>query len=334
MYGPFGSASNPLVAFDVVNEVIADSATEPTACAAASGTASSARSSSTCVPVRGRGVQRRLRRRGRRPAGDALHQRLQHRAVRQAGRLHALVERLLARGVPVDGVGHQFHVSLSMPVGARGGPRRVRGPAGHPGGHRVRRDDRHAGRRRPAHRAGLLLPRRVPGVPRARGRPLLASRCGASTTAAAGAAAGAPLIFDDGLQAKPAYYGAVDGELAGAAAHGERLRGRRAARRRMRRPRSSGSSCRCIRFGDVAVGFQLRWAADHLTAYVEVDDASRSRPTASSSSVDDATYTFGRDGTGDVPGVVDDERRRLEGGRPPAADRRRRRTTSCLRRRA
>ena len=35
-------------------------------------------------------------------------------------RYHALVERLLARGVPVDGVGHQFHVNLAMPVvGAR-----------------------------------------------------------------------------------------------------------------------------------------------------------------------------------------------------------------------
>ena len=34
----------------------------------------------------------------------------------KAARLHALVERLLARGVPVDGVGHQFHVSLGLPV--------------------------------------------------------------------------------------------------------------------------------------------------------------------------------------------------------------------------
>ena len=31
-------------------------------------------------------------------------------------RYNALVERLLARGVPVDGVGHQFHVILAMPV--------------------------------------------------------------------------------------------------------------------------------------------------------------------------------------------------------------------------
>lgn len=32
------------------------------------------------------------------------------------GRYKALVQRLIARGVPVDGVGHQFHVSLSTPV--------------------------------------------------------------------------------------------------------------------------------------------------------------------------------------------------------------------------
>ncbi len=33
-------------------------------------------------------------------------------------RYHALVERLLERHVPIDGVGHQFHVSMSLPVTA------------------------------------------------------------------------------------------------------------------------------------------------------------------------------------------------------------------------
>ena len=101
----------------------------------------------------------------------------------QAGkqqRYHALVERLLARGVPVDGVGHQFHVSLSMPVSAleaaldafedtgltqavteldvtTGTP----GDPGQPG------------------RAGLLLPRRLPGLPRA-----LATTCSRSPSGA------------------------------------------------------------------------------------------------------------------------------------------------------
>ena len=33
------------------------------------------------------------------------------------GRFHNLVSRLLDRGIPVDAVGHQFHLSLSTPVG-------------------------------------------------------------------------------------------------------------------------------------------------------------------------------------------------------------------------
>ena len=41
------------------------------------------------------------------------------------------------------------------------------------------------------------------------------------------ASSGAPLIFNDGFQAKPAYYGAVDGDAASPAAHGERVRRRR-----------------------------------------------------------------------------------------------------------
>src|SRR5690606_28574177 len=33
------------------------------------------------------------------------------------GRYLALIDRLLERGVPIDGIGHQFHVSLDVPVG-------------------------------------------------------------------------------------------------------------------------------------------------------------------------------------------------------------------------
>ena len=131
-YGEFGSDTNPLVAFDVVNEVVSDS-----------GEFADGLRRSEWYRILGEefidlafqyadeAFNDELRRRRRRPSGHAVHQRLQHRAGRQAGALHALVERLLARGVPVDGVGHQFHVSLAMPVSrARGGARRVRGPAG------------------------------------------------------------------------------------------------------------------------------------------------------------------------------------------------------------
>ena len=118
--------------------------------------------------------------------------------------------------------------------------------------------------------------------------------------------AGAPLLFDANLKAKPAYFGAVDGELDAAAADRVRLPGQRPARRG-----ATGAlawqQLPLHRFGDDTVGFQLRWEADHLTAYVEVTDATPEPADAATFVVDDTTFVFRRDGTGDVPGVVDDE---------------------------
>ena len=47
MYGLFGSSTNPLAAFDVVNEVVSDGTTEADGSAGAPGTTSSARATST-----------------------------------------------------------------------------------------------------------------------------------------------------------------------------------------------------------------------------------------------------------------------------------------------
>ena len=50
--------------------------------------------------------------------------------------------------------------------------------------------------------------------------------------------------------------------------------------------------------------FQLRWEPDHLSVYVDVDDASIDGTDALEFEYAGETVTFGRNGTGDVNGVV------------------------------
>src|SRR5690606_27451100 len=51
-------------------------------------------------------------------------------------------------------------------------------------------------------------------------------------------------------------------------------------------------------------GFQLRWAPDHLTLYVEVEDATADPEDGMEVDYDGGTVAFSRSGTGDVDGVV------------------------------
>lgn len=121
-YGAFGSATNPLSAFDVVNEVVADST---------SGASNGMRTSTWygvlgeefvdlafryadeafndvyAAPGADRPVALFINEYGT-ESGDAPGTKLE--------RYHALVERLLSRDVPIDGVGHQYHVNLSTRV--------------------------------------------------------------------------------------------------------------------------------------------------------------------------------------------------------------------------
>ena len=119
--------------------------------------------------------------------------------------------------------GHQFHVSLAMPVASSRRPSSRFADLPVPQvGDRAGRHHRHPGHRGHPRRAGLLLPRRVPGLPRRTPRSCSRSRSGASPTRAAGGRAPAPRCCSTTrLQAKPAYYGAVDGELPARASHGE-----------------------------------------------------------------------------------------------------------------
>ena len=221
-------------------------------------------------------------------------------------RMHDLVERLLDRGVPVDAVGHQFHLSLSTPVGTL--EEAITAFEDLPVTQVVSEMDVTTGT--PVDEAKLIdqgyYYRDAFRIFRAHADDLFAVTLWGLHDGRSWRSAGAPLLFDANLKAKPAYFGAVDGEL------DARLRTAFVFQGSV--PLDAGATDALAwqqlplhRFGDDKVGFQLRWEADHLTAYVEVADATPEAADAATFVVDDATFVFRRDGTGDVSGVVDDE---------------------------
>lgn len=118
-YGLFGSETNPLVAWDVVNEVVSDS-----------GEFADGLRRSEWYRILGEEYIDLAFRYADEAFNDQFAAPGTDRPVtlfindyntEQSGkqdRYFALVNRLLERGVPLDGVGHQFHVNLAMPIQA------------------------------------------------------------------------------------------------------------------------------------------------------------------------------------------------------------------------
>ena len=112
---------------------------------------------------------------------------------------------------------------------------------------------------------------------------------------------GGPLVFDDDLQAKPAYYGIVDGELPAPLRSGNVFAGD------VPLDADALTSPEWDRLPLIAFdggAFQSRWTTDHLTVYVQADDAAAGAGDAVAFAVGDTVYTVNRDGTGDVPAEV------------------------------
>ena len=307
MYGPFGSGTNPLIAFDVVNEVVSDGTTE----------ADGLRRSpwynvlgesfiDDAFAFANEAFNETYAADG---AGHPVTLAINDYNTEQSGkrqRLHNLVERLLDRGVPVDAVGHQFHLSLSTPVGTL--EEAITAFEDLPVTQVVSEMDVTTGT--PVDTAKLIdqgyYYRDAFRIFRAHAADLFAVTLWGLHDGRSWRSAGAPLLFDANLKAKPAYFGAVDGEL------DARLRSAFVFEGSV--PLDTDATDALAwqqlplhRFGDDTVGFQLRWEADHLTAYVEVTDATPEAADAATFVVDDATFVFHRDGSGDVSGVVDDE---------------------------
>jgi endo-1,4-beta-xylanase len=308
-YGLFGSDTNPLVAFDVVNEVVSDGGENP----------DGLRRSEwfrvlgeEFIDLAFEYADEAFNETYAAPPSETVAERpvtlfINDYNTEQGGkqdRYLALVERLLARGVPVDGVGHQFHVSLAMPVSALEGA--IERFADLPVTQAVTELDVTTGT--PVSQARLIDQgyyfRDAFDVFRAHADKLFCVTAWGLTDGRSWRAdSGAPLIFDDRYQAKPAYYGAVGAELPA------RLRTANVFAGDVPLDATATASPEWDRLplhtfaapDGGAAEFQLRWAADHLTAFVSVDDAGAAAGDAVTLTLGDGgpdgEYVVGRDGS-------------------------------------
>ncbi|WP_158566315.1 endo-1,4-beta-xylanase [Micromonospora craterilacus] len=302
-YGPFGSATNPLYAFDAVNEVVSDSGEYADGLRRSEWyrilgesfidlTFEYADAAFNDVYAVGNTD----------PVALFINDYNTEQSGKQA-RYRALVQRLLARGVPVDGVGHQFHVSLATPVSSLEAA--LEAFTDLPVTQAVTELDVTTGT--PVTQANLIEQgyyyRDAFRIFRAHTDDLLAVTVWGLTDGRSWRSGnGAPLLFDDNLRAKPAYHGAVDGELPARLRTANVFAGDVA----LTAAAPADLTWRKLPLHRVEdrARFQLRWAPDHLTAYVAVDDATVSGDDRVTFVLGGETYHVSRDGSGDVPAVV------------------------------
>ena len=303
-YGLFGSAGNPLVAFDVVNEVVSDGSTD----------ADGLRRSPWYEVLGEQYIDLAFQ-----YADEAFNHTYAavgaSRPIRlmindynteQTGkqqRLHALVARLLARGIPVDGVGHQFHVNLQTPISSLAAA--IDAFTDLPVTQDVSELDVPTGT--PVTQSGLIdqgyYYRDLFRMLRERSSHLFSVTVWGLTDGRSWrASSGAPLLFTDTLQAKPAYYGVVDGTLP--------VRQRAAVVFQGTVPLAPAAAddpswllLPAASIGEQA-SFGVRWEPDHLTVRVAVTDATVQPGDAVVLTLGTSTVTVGRDGTSPVPAVV------------------------------
>ncbi|MBO3088692.1 endo-1,4-beta-xylanase [Cellulomonas dongxiuzhuiae] len=301
-YGLFGSDTNPLVAWDVVNEVIADGGENP----------DGLRRSQWFNVLGENFIDLAFR-----YADEAFNEEYaaegtdrpvtlfindySTEAVAKQDRYFALVERLLSRGVPLDGVGHQFHVSLTTPVAALEAA--LTRFEALPVTQAVTELDVATGT--PVTEAKLVEQgyyyRDAFDLFRAKADSLFSVTVwGLYDFRSWVVNNGAPLLFDDNLRAKPAYYGAAGLDLPGRIASAESFGGEVAVdEAAVDAPEWEQLPFEPIGEEGVAGGLQTRWTADALTVLAEVPattDALRV-------TLGEATYDVPRSGEGDLPSV-------------------------------
>src|SRR5665647_3481889 len=270
-WGLFGSATNPLVGVDVVNEVISDQATAdglrtsewyrilgPEYITLAFQYADEAFNDVYADPAADRPV-------------TLFINDYNTELPAKGDRLYSLVSDLLAAGVPVDGVGHQFHSNLSKSVADFDAA--LTKFEDLPVVQAVTEFDVTVGT--PVTQANLIeqgyFYRDAFEVFRAHSDSLFSVTVWGLTDNRSWRSTQAPLIFDAGLQAKQAYYGIVGEELDPRMRTALVFQGTTA----IDETAASALAWDLLPLHEVedVAAFQLRWEADHLTAYVEVTDA-------------------------------------------------------------
>lgn len=304
-YGLFGSTENPLNAFDVVNEVVSDS-----------GANEDGLRRSRWYQVLGEDYLDLAFQYADEAFNDVYAADGTNRPValfindyntEQSGkqlRLHALVKRMLDRGVPIDGVGHQFHLNLSTPVSALEAALDLFSDLDVI--QAVTELDVTTGT--PVTEANLIEQgyyyRDAFNIFRDHASNLFSVTVWGLTDGRSWRNdSGAPLLFDDALQAKHAFYGVAGGEelpphmrTANVFQPSEEL-----ATDSVQEPEWNRLPLIDI---ETAGSFQLRWDATGLIAYVEVAAADAADFEELQFTWGDETGTLARDGSGSIEGVV------------------------------
>ncbi|QAY61971.1 hypothetical protein ET495_00130 [Xylanimonas allomyrinae] len=209
-YGPFGSATNPMVGWDVANEVISDNATDDGLRRSPWYQVLGEEYLSLAFQYADEAFNHQYAAAGSaRPIALFINEYNTETDTAKLERYHALVQRLLAAGVPVDGVGHQFHSSLTTP--ASGMDAALTRFEDLPVKQAVTELDATVGT--PVTEGNLIKQghwyRDAFDVFRKHADDLFSVTLWGLTDARSWRSAQAPLLFDGGLQAKYAYFGAV-----------------------------------------------------------------------------------------------------------------------------
>ncbi|MDN4481561.1 endo-1,4-beta-xylanase [Demequina muriae] len=304
-WGEYG-AGNPVVAWDVVNEVIDDSA------AYADGMRRSEWYrilGETFVDDAFRFADEAFN--DVYGSADSVTMFINDYNTEQSGkrsRYLALIDRVIARGAPIDGIGHQFHVNLSLPVSALQDA--IVDASGRGLTQAVTELDVTTGT--PESSAKFIdqgyYYRDAFDIFRTYASELYSVTIwGLIDSRSWRDANGGPLVFDDDLQAKPAYYGIVEGSATEQPLP-PRLRTANAFAGSVELDGDATTSPIWERLPLLPVegrgDFQFRWAEDHLTVFVSVDDDSVDASDGLEFTLDGTDYAIDREGDGDADAVV------------------------------
>ena len=303
LYGPYGSPTNPFAAWDVINEVVDD------------GTAyeDGLRRSYWYQILGEEFIHLSFK-----YADEAFNQEFaaegSDRPVKlfindynteqysKQDRYAALVDRLLANPeAPIDGVGHQFHVSLAQPTNTLEDAIKRFQDKGLVQAVTELDVTVLADTQAQIVEQGHYY-KRAFDIFRTYADELEAVTVWGLNDGRSWRSSGKPLLFDDSLQAKPAYFGAAGGEDLPPIIRSANVFAADVTSATTPPGDGEWDKLRLLEVGTKA-GFQARWSADQLTVYVEVEDT-----TAGADAIElqlgAQTVTFNRDGSGDVDGVV------------------------------
>ncbi|KGM08501.1 glycoside hydrolase, partial [Cellulomonas bogoriensis 69B4 = DSM 16987] len=271
-YGLFGSEGNPLVAWDVINEVVSDS-----------GEHEDGLRRSEWYRILGEEFIDLSFIYADRYFNDVYAAPGTDRPVTlfindyntelsgKQNRYYSLIERLLERDVPIDGVGHQFHVSLSLPV--QNLDQTIERFRDFDLLQAVTELDVTVGE--PVTDANIIEQgyyyRDAFESFRSHADVLYSVSIWGLTDNRSWRSAQAPLVFDAGLQAKPAYFGL----MGDADSLVPRVRTALAFQGEVGLDSFDAIEWQTLPLNDVdfSAAFQTRWSGDQLTVYVAVDGA-------------------------------------------------------------